>query len=83
MSMTDWMKLACLLAFASTAAGAQTLPPTPQQIQQQQDQTVQNESNNVHNNLNQTQQQIQSQTQQPYLTPSGRAAVYPPVPGSP
>lgn len=64
----------CLLLL-SAPAWAQTLPPTPQQLQQQHDQAVQNESNTTRNNLNQTQQQVQSQAQQPYLSPSGRRAV--------
>ncbi|HZQ40607.1 MAG TPA: hypothetical protein VFA87_07430, partial [Rhizomicrobium sp.] len=54
---------------------AQILPPTPQELQQQHDQAVQNESNATRNNLNQTQQQIQQQVQQPYLSPSGRRVI--------
>lgn len=68
---------ACLLLLASLAM-AQTLPPTPQQLQQQHDLAVQNEANTAHNNLNQTQQQIQQQAQQPYLSPSGRHVIAPP-----
>ena len=68
-----------LLSFLAAApAWAQTLPPTPQQLQQQQDQAIQNEANATHNNLNQSQQQIQQQAQQPTLNRSGRAVVHPP-----
>jgi sensor domain CHASE-containing protein len=78
----DMMKpisaFALLPLLAATSAWAQTLPPTPQQLQQQHDQAIQNESNATHNNLNQSQQQIQSQAQQPTLTRSGRAVVHPP-----
>jgi hypothetical protein len=69
---------ALLLPFSGVPAEAQTLPPTTQQLQQQSDQAIQNESNTAHNNLNQTQQQVQQQTQQPTLTRSGRAVVHPP-----
>ncbi|HUO02316.1 MAG TPA: hypothetical protein VMU31_06025 [Rhizomicrobium sp.] len=67
---------ACLLI--SAPAGAQTLPPTPQQLQQQSDQAIQNEANAAHNNQNQTQQQIQNQAQQPTLSRSGRVVAHPP-----
>jgi hypothetical protein len=66
---------ALVLPLLSVAALAQALPPNPQQLQQQQDQAVQNESNTAHNNLSQTQQQVQSQAQQPTLNRSGRRAV--------
>lgn len=66
---------ALVLPLLNVAAPAQTLPPTAQQLQQQQDQAVQNESNTAHNNLSQTQQQVQSQAQQPTLNRSGRRAV--------
>ncbi|MGH6828406.1 MAG: hypothetical protein ACREFW_05820 [Rhizomicrobium sp.] len=69
--------LAQTLAQMSPAI-VQSLPPTPQQLQQQHDQAVQNESNNVHNNLSQTGSQIQGQAREPYLTPSGRAVARPP-----
>ena len=69
---------ALLLLLAATSAWAQTLPPTPQELQQQHDQAVRNESNDTHSNLNQTQQQIQQQAQQPTLNRSGRAVVHPP-----
>ena len=59
----------------SVSAWAQTLPPTAQQMQQQANQAIQNESNTTHNNLNQTQQQVQGQAQQPTLNRSGRHAV--------
>ena len=54
------------------------MPPTAQQLQQQQDQAIQNESNTAHNNLSQTHQQIQSQAQQPTLNRSDRAVAHPP-----
>ena len=69
---------AATLLLIAAPAWAQTLPPTPQQLQQQHDQAVQNEANAAHDNLNQTQQQVQSQAQQPYLTRSGRAVAHPP-----
>ena len=55
---------------------AQALPPTPQQLQQQHDQTIQNESNTVHNNLNQSAQTPPPAT--PHITRSGRAVAHPP-----
>ncbi|HKD47813.1 MAG TPA: hypothetical protein VKB67_09015 [Rhizomicrobium sp.] len=64
--------------FVSVPGWAQTMPPTTQQLQQQANQAIQNETNAAHNNLNQTQQQIQQQAQQPSLTPSGRAVEHPP-----
>ena len=67
--------LTLLSLLAAAPAWAQTLPPTPQELQQQHDQAVQNEANATHNSLNQTQQQIQQQAQQPTLSPSGRRAV--------
>lgn len=75
--MKQLCTIICLLLLGAPAL-AQTLPPTPQQLQQQHDQAVQNEANSAHNNLNQTQQQIQQQAQQPYLTRSGRAVAHPP-----
>ena len=69
---------AALLLLLEAPAWAQTLPPTPQELQQQHDQAVRNESNDTHSNLNQTQQQIQQQAQQPTLNRSGRAVVHPP-----
>jgi methionyl-tRNA formyltransferase len=80
------MKQICTFAFLlalgapvlSISAGAQTLPPTAQQLQQQSNQAIQNESTTTHNNLNQNQQQIQSQAQQPTLNRSGRAVTHPP-----
>ena len=70
--------LALLSVLAGAPAGAQTLPPTTQQLQQQSDQAIQNEANTAHNNQSQTQQQVQQQAQQPTLTRSGRAVVHPP-----
>ena len=73
------------LCLAGTPALAQTLPPSPQELQQQHDQTVQSESNDVHNNLNQTGQQIQQHAlqpyyvQQPFVTPHGHVVTPPPV----
>jgi hypothetical protein len=76
------MKRICAAVFFLPLLGlpawAQTVPPTPQQLQQQQDQAVQNESNTAHNNLNQTQQQIQQQAQRPGLSRSGHAVEHPP-----
>jgi hypothetical protein len=69
---------AFVLFITAAPALAQTLPPTPQQLQQQHDQAVQNESNNIHNSLNQTGAQIQQQAQQPYLSRSGRPIAHPP-----
>ena len=59
------------------AAFAQTLPPTPQQLQQQHNQAIQNESNTAHSNLNQLQIQ-QPQQPSPTLSRSGRAIAHPP-----
>jgi len=70
--------LALFLPLLGVSAQAQTLPPTTQQLQQQSDQAIQNESNAAHNNLNQTQQQVQQQAQQPTLNRSGRAVAHPP-----
>jgi hypothetical protein len=64
-----------VLSLLSLPALAQTLPPTAQQLQQQSDQAIQNESTTTHNNLSQTQQQVQGQAQQPTLSRSGRRAV--------
>ena len=66
-----------LLLATPVLAYAQTLPPTSQQLQQQHDQAIQNETNAAHNNL--TQLQIQTPQQpQPHLAPSGRAVAHPP-----
>jgi outer membrane lipoprotein-sorting protein len=76
MSMMKKIAVLALLPFlAGTSAWAQTLPPTSQQLQQQSNQAIQNESATAHNNLSQTQQQVQSQAQQPTLNRSGRRAV--------
>jgi archaellin len=64
-----------LAALLVSPALAQTLPPTSQQMQQQSNQTIQNESNAAHNNLNQTQSQIQQQSVQPSLSTSGHHTV--------
>jgi outer membrane lipoprotein-sorting protein len=72
------MKQICAFAsllLLSAPAWAQTLPPTAQQLQQQSNQAIQNESTTTHNNLSQTQQQVQGQAQQPTLNRSGRRAV--------
>jgi len=66
-----------LSAVAPLPAFAQALPPTPQQLQQQHNQTIQNESNAAHSNLNQLQIQ-QPQQPSPTLSRSGRAIAHPP-----
>lgn len=66
-----------MLTAAVPPALAQALPPTSQQLQQQQDQTIQNESNAAHYNLTQLQLQ-QTQQPTPHITPSGRAVANPP-----
>jgi hypothetical protein len=67
----------CLLGAATVPSAAQIQPPTSQQLQQQHDQTIRNESSTVHNNLNQSIVQTPPQPQ-PYITPSGRAVTLPP-----
>jgi hypothetical protein len=67
----------CLTAAAFSPALAQTLPPTTQQLQQQHDQSIRNESATAHSNLIQSQIQTPQQPQ-PHLTPSGRAVAHPP-----
>jgi hypothetical protein len=82
MMMTKHALVFAALLVSSTLAGstmvlAQALPPTPQQLQQQHDQTIQNQSNAAHGNM--TQLQIQQPAQpQPHITPSGRAVSHPP-----
>ena len=66
-----------LLMAAAVPALAQALPPTSQQLQQQHDQTIQNESNAAHSNLTQLQLQ-QTQQATPHITSSGRAVANPP-----
>ena len=66
-----------LCGAASIPALAQNLPPTTQQLQQQHDQTIRNESSTVHENLNQSIQQTPPQPQ-PIITPSGRVVSRPP-----
>jgi hypothetical protein len=62
---------------ASFPAVAQNLPLTTQQLQQQHDLTIRNESSTVHDNLNQSIQQTPPQPQ-PIITPSGRVVSRPP-----
>jgi hypothetical protein len=66
-----------LTGIAPLAASAQALPPTPQQLQQQHNQAIQNESNTAHGNLTQLQIQ-QPQQPSPTLSRSGRAIAHPP-----
>lgn len=66
-----------LLGAVSLPVLAQTQPPTTQQLQQQHDQTIRNESGTVHDNLNQSIQQTPPQPQ-PIITPSGRVISRPP-----
>lgn len=67
----------CLVGAASLPAVAQALPPTSQQLQQQHDQTIRNESSSVHDNLNQSIAQTPPQPT-PIITPSGRVVSHPP-----
>lgn len=67
----------CLLGITAVPALAQNMPPTTQQLQQQHNQTIQNESNTVHSNLNQSIQQTPAPTP-PTITPSGRIVAHPP-----
>jgi hypothetical protein len=67
-----------VLSLLSLPALAQILPPTPQQLQQQSNQAIQDENTTTHSNLSQTQQQVQGQVQQPTLNRSGRAVAHPP-----
>lgn len=68
-----------LMAASALAAQAQIAPPTTQQLQQQHDQTIQNQSNAAHNNLIQLQiQQAQTQPAPPTVTRSGRVVSHPP-----
>jgi hypothetical protein len=66
-----------VLALAVSGAQAQTMPPTTQQLQQQHDQTMRNESATVQRNLEQSIRQNPPQPQ-PVITPSGRAVTRPP-----
>lgn len=87
--MTGPITFACgfgFLLLTASAAGAQIAPPTTQQLQQQQNQTIQNETNAAHSNLTQLQiQQAQTQPAPPTVTRSGRVVAHPPgyipVPG--
>jgi hypothetical protein len=65
------------LAFAAVAAQAQTMPPTTQQLQQQHDQTMRDQSATVQRNLDQSIRQNPPQPQ-PVITPSGRVIARPP-----
>lgn len=67
----------CLLGLAAGPALAQTMPPTTQQLQQQHNQAIQNESNTVHSNLNQSITQTPAPTP-PTITPRGRIVSHPP-----
>ncbi|MES2254735.1 MAG: hypothetical protein V4559_06800 [Pseudomonadota bacterium] len=87
--MTRSIRFACgfgFLLLTASVAGAQIAPPTTQQLQQQQNQTIQNETNAAHSNLTQLQiQQAQTQPAPPTVTRSGRVVAHPPgyipVPG--
>ena len=66
-----------LVAIAAPAALAQSLPPTTQELQQQHNQTIQNETNAAHGNL--TQLQIQTPPPpQPTFTPYSPGLAHPP-----
>ena len=67
----------CLLGIAASPALAQNMPPTTQQLQQQHNQAIQNESSTVHNNLNQSIQQTPA-PMTPTITPRGRIVSHPP-----
>jgi hypothetical protein len=67
----------CLLSITAFPALAQNMPPTTQQLQQQHNQAIQNESSTVHNNLNQSIQQTPAPTP-PTITPRGRVVSRPP-----
>lgn len=66
-----------LLAATALPALAQNMPPTTQELQQQHNQTIQNQSSTVHNNLNQSIQQTPAPTP-PTITPHGRIVSHPP-----
>jgi hypothetical protein len=67
----------CLLGVAALPALAQNMPPTTQQLQQQHNQAIQNESSTVHSNLNQSITQTPAPTP-PTITPRGRIVSHPP-----
>jgi hypothetical protein len=67
----------CLLGITAFPALAQNMPPTTQQLQQQHNQAIQNESSTVHNNLNQSITQTPAPTP-PTITPRGRIVSRPP-----
>jgi hypothetical protein len=66
-----------LMSIAALPALAQNMPPTTQQLQQQHNQAVQNESSTAHGNLNQSIQQTPAPTP-PTITPRGRIVSRPP-----
>jgi hypothetical protein len=66
-----------LLGVTALPALAQNMPPTTQQLQQQHNQAIQNESSTVHSNLNQSIQQTPPPTT-PTVTPRGRIVSHPP-----
>jgi hypothetical protein len=66
-----------LLSVLALPALAQNMPPTTQELQQQHNQTIQNQSSTVHNNLNQSIQQTPPPTT-PTITPRGRIVSRPP-----
>ena len=82
MRMKGPISFACglgVLLFAASGAGAQIAPPTTQQLQQQHNQTIQNETNAARSNLLQLQvQQAQTQPPPPTVTRSGRVVANPP-----
>jgi hypothetical protein len=80
MTMKTFRVFANGLALVSIAASpvlAQNMPPTTQQLQQQNNQAIQNQSNTVHNSLNQSMQQTPPPTT-PTITPKGRIVSHPP-----
>jgi len=66
-----------LVGIGACPALAQNMPPTTQQLQQQQNQAVQNESSTVHGNLNQSVLQTPAPAT-PIITPRGRLVAHPP-----
>jgi hypothetical protein len=66
-----------LIGIGACPALAQNMPPTTQQLQQQQNQAVQNESSTVRGNLNQSILQTPP-TPTPTITPRGRVVAHPP-----
>ena len=66
-----------LTSIVALPALAQNMPPTTQQLQQQHNQAIQNESSTVHSNLNQSITQPPAPTP-PTITPRGRIVSHPP-----